>query len=302
MRMLLVMSDAHDPFLPKSEPEVSLELGEGFEGSGRNRRTTAPPGVAVTPRRPSRTQAVEASASQSIPFGTLVDPSASARHAAPALDVDRGHPSAQNKRATLSPHSDFIAKTNTKLGVSQSFAEKHAESHRLYWRLTRFPILLLLGWFTISHLLLDASWVFIDNVNLTFHEAGHPLFRWAGDTVYFLGGTLGQLLIPALMAGYFFFKQRQRFATLVCVWWIGENLMGIARYMDDAPVMELPLVGGDTHDWNYLFTKWGALNKARDVAELVHLAGVVIMVGTLAYLLWISLRPTEDELAEGFRA
>ena len=30
--------------------------------------------------------------------------------------------------------------------------------------------------------------------------------------------------------------------------------------------------------------------------------GMVVMLATLAYLLWVSLRPTEDELAEGFRS
>lgn len=183
-----------------------------------------------------------------------------------------------------------------------SYAEKQHALRLQYWTLTRFPVLLLLGWFTLSHVALDAQWVFIDNVNLVFHEAGHPLLRWAGDTIYFLGGTIGQLAWPFGLALYFFFKRRERFAATACVWWLGENFVGIARYMHDAPVEELPLVGGDTHDWNYLFSKWDMLRQARDIADVVRAFGIVIMLATLAYMVYMTLRPTSKELAAGFTA
>jgi hypothetical protein len=183
-----------------------------------------------------------------------------------------------------------------------SYAEKQAGLRRQYWTLTRIPVLLILGWFTLSHLALDAQWVFIDGVNTLFHEAGHVLFRWGGDTVYFLGGTLGQLMWPLGLALYFFFKRRERFSATVCAWWLGENFLHIARYMHDAPVEELPLIGGDTHDWNYLFTKWDMIRKARDVADVVRVLGIILMLGAFAYLLYMWLRPNEKELAEGFTA
>ena len=41
----------------------------------------------------------------------------------------------------------------------------------------------------------------LDSLNLVFHEAGHPLFSPFGETLHILGGTLMQLLVPALVAG-----------------------------------------------------------------------------------------------------
>ncbi len=40
------------------------------------------------------------------------------------------------------------------------------------------------------------GFLFVDNANLMFHEAGHVLFSWAGYYTQILGGTLGQLLVP----------------------------------------------------------------------------------------------------------
>lgn len=183
---------------------------------------------------------------------------------------------------------------------TRSYAEKQGGLRRQYWTLTRIPVLLILGWFTLSHLALDAKWVFIDGVNTLFHEAGHVLFRWGGDTIYFLGGTMGQLLWPLVLGLYFFFKRRERFSAAVCAWWFGENFLHIARYVDDAVVMELPLVGGNIHDWNHLFTKWDLLPHANEIADAVRIAGIVLMLSAFAYLLFVWLKPNDKELADGF--
>lgn len=42
---------------------------------------------------------------------------------------------------------------------------------------------------------------FIHRPLLVFHEAGHVIFMPLGDWLTVLGGTLGQLLMPAIMAG-----------------------------------------------------------------------------------------------------
>lgn len=225
----------------------------------------------------------------------------------PDADVDLelgGGFEIEERHATRDRHADFIEKAKEFQGprVSKSYAEKEHTTRVTYWTMTRVPVLLVLGWFTVSHLLLSSEWVFIDGVNLVFHEAGHYIFAWGGDTLHFLGGTLGQLMWPVGLALYFWFKQRQRFAAVTCTWWFGENLINIARYMHDAPVESLPLVGGDTHDWAYLYRKWDALDKAQDVADWIRNIGSVVMVATLAYLVYVTVKPTDDELAEGFRA
>ena len=65
---------------------------------------------------------------------------------------------------------------------------------------------------------------FLDCVNLPLHEAGHLLFMPFGRTVYFLGGTLGQLLFPALFIAYFL-KRGERFEASILGIWLSESLM-----------------------------------------------------------------------------
>lgn len=182
----------------------------------------------------------------------------------------------------------------------RSFAERERAVRVDTWRLTRIPVLVLLGWFTASHLVFGSTWVFIDNVNLLLHEGGHVLFSWAGDALHALGGTLGQLMFPAAFAAYFFFGRRERFAAVACVWWFGENFIGIARYMNDAAPQELPLVGGSVHDWNFLLRRWDLLPHANEIASAVWYLGAAIMLGTLALLLYWTVRPAQRELEDRF--
>ena len=177
-----------------------------------------------------------------------------------------------------------------------SFADRERSVRTDAWRLTRIPVLLLLAYFTISHLILTSNWIFLDNVNVLFHEAGHVVFGWDGMTLAALGGTLGQLLMPAVFAVYFWWWQKQRFAAVTCVWWFAENFVNIGRYMKDAVVQELPLIGGDVHDWGYLFAKWGWLGKARTIGSAFHWIGILAMLGTVALLVYWTVRPNEEEL------
>ncbi len=240
-------------------------------------------------------------------MSTHDDPFAPAPVEDVALELSDGF-ELEERKATVTHHAEFIAKAQHLSGhlsgsrEPKSYADKEESTRRLYWTLTRVPVLVLLAWFTASHLLLSSEWVFIDGVNLVFHEAGHYLFSWGGRTLHFLGGTLGQLMWPVGLGLYFWFKRRQRFAAVTCTWWFGENLINIARYMHDAPVEELPLVGGDTHDWAYLFGKWDIMRQARPIADNIRWVGAVIMVVTLAYLVYVTVRPNDDELAEGFTA
>jgi len=221
-----------------------------------------------------------------------------------SLDLSEGF-QLETRRSTLAREGEALS-LNAPVAPapkeSKSYAEKEESVRRQYWTLTRVPVLLILGAFTMSHLWLSSQWVFIDGVNVVFHEAGHFVLSWAGDTVYFLGGTLGQLAWPGGLALYFWFKRRERFAATACAWWFGENLVNIARYMRDAPYEELPLVGGDTHDWNHLFGKWHMLGKAESMANTFRFVGAVVMLGTLGYLVYVTIRPSADELAEGFTA
>jgi hypothetical protein len=107
---------------------------------------------------------------------------------------------------------------------------------------------------------------------------------------------------PAGFAAYFHLKQQNRFATLVCVWWFGENLIGIGRYMADAAFEELALVGGDVHDWNFLFGRWGLLSSGQEIGAAARWIGALVMVASLALLAKWTVRPAWAELHRDFDA
>jgi len=125
---------------------------------------------------------------------------------------------------------------------------------------------------------------FIDGVDTLFHEAGHPIFGLLGsDFLMILGGTLMQLIMPLAVVIYFF-ATRQRVSASVGGVWVAQNMFNIANYANDAMLMELPLVGnGDrVHDWNYMLTELGMLNKEYLISGAIHKAGVVMLVASVA--------------------
>lgn len=135
---------------------------------------------------------------------------------------------------------------------------------------------------------------FLHLVNLPFHEAGHIIFRPFGAFITSLGGTLGQLLMPSICMGVLLLKTRDPFGASVALWWIGENFLDIAPYMNDARAGQLPLLGGNFghsapygfHDWQYLLTESGLLQYDHVLAKATFLIGCAIM---LLALLWSGL-------------
>ncbi|MBV9144614.1 MAG: hypothetical protein JO065_01770, partial [Acidobacteria bacterium] len=73
-----------------------------------------------------------------------------------------------------------------------------------------FYALLLL--FLVRHF---GQMTLLDNVHLPIHEGGHLLFSYFGQTLQLWGGTILQLLVPALLAWYFA-VQAQLPGTVFC--------------------------------------------------------------------------------------
>jgi hypothetical protein len=130
-------------------------------------------------------------------------------------------------------------------------------------------------------------WVHVlDSANLAFHEAGHPLFGLlfgADFAVY--GGTLGQLVFPAVVAGSFWWR-RQTLSFALALAWLLENFWNIARYMADARARELPLVGAGEHDWTEIFSRWNALQSDTRIAAFVTVTAWLGMLAAWAWLTW----------------
>lgn len=157
-------------------------------------------------------------------------------------------------------------------------------------------------WLTLAALLPYSAWLifaydyhFIDHVNLAFHEAGHIFFTPLGETMHFLGGTIGQLFFPAAVA-FHFWRQGKRFEAGIGAVWFSESMMYAAWYMNDAQARVLPLVGGGVHDWYFLFSRWGILHRAESIASFVHFLASMLLLATLVYLyLQVSSQSSEEE-------
>ena len=139
-------------------------------------------------------------------------------------------------------------------------------------------------------------------VNLPFHEAGHVLFSPFGRFLTVLGGSLMQVAVPLVCSAAFLLKTRDPFAASVTTWWAGQSLMDLAPYVADARALQLPLLGGHTgaevegHDWEYLLTALGLLDRDVTLGRASFGLGALVMVGALAWaaaVLWSKRRDAD---------
>jgi len=130
----------------------------------------------------------------------------------------------------------------------------------------------------------------LDDANLVFHEAGHPIFGIFGPTLGLYGGTLGQLVFPVVAAVHFY-RERSTAAFGLCLAWFFENFLNIGRYMSDARAQVLPLVGGGEHDWTAIFSNWGVLPHDVQIGSFVQGLG---WLGILGCGLWLVIRAVPE--------
>jgi hypothetical protein len=142
-------------------------------------------------------------------------------------------------------------------------------------RLFLTPVLAYVLWLAFAY-----EYHFIDGVNLLFHEAGHVFLAFFGETIHFLGGTIGQLFFP-IACGLHFLQAGKFFETNLMGIWLAESLMNTARYLGDAQAQSLPLVGGHIHDWNWLLQRWGLLDHCEGIAGGLHLLAALLAFACL---------------------
>jgi hypothetical protein len=148
-----------------------------------------------------------------------------------------------------------------------------------------------IGWLCFYFLFLvyaatsRTGFLFLDYANLMIHECGHPIFSVFGYTPMILGGTLAELIVPLLCAGYFFWK-REITAVAFCGFWFFENFPYIGTYMADARAQELPLVGSGDHDWAILFGQWGWLAQDQKIGGATRAIGWIGMLSVMGWLAW----------------
>jgi len=135
-----------------------------------------------------------------------------------------------------------------------------------------------------------AGSTFLHMVLLPFHEAGHyAIFRWFGQFIMTLGGTLGQHLMPIVVGVSLLVRNRDPFGAALFFWLLGFSTVDMAVYMYDAFDPKLRLLGGatgqesDGHDWQNTFGDLGLLRRARGIGLFFSVVGVGIMLTCLAW-------------------
>jgi hypothetical protein len=163
-----------------------------------------------------------------------------------------------------------------------------------------FFIILLTVVFLFSDNIASESFahIFFHNVNLPFHEAGHIIFSiFATPLITSAGGTLMQLLMPLICSITLLLKTRDPFGASVAFWWIAQNFIDSAPYINDARAGVLPLLGGNTgsdapygfHDWEFILGELKLLQYDHlfaTISIVVGLAGMILSIVWGCAVLW----------------
>lgn len=141
-----------------------------------------------------------------------------------------------------------------------------------------FAAVLSIYFFSIAYSPLNGS--FLDLVDLPIHETGHLLFRLFGEFMMIAGGSIFQIIVPAIFVAYFVWYEKPYSAAIV-LFWVGQSILNVFVYANDAVVMQLVLLGGLTgsegsfHDWNFLLRETGLINSTGMVAGIIRIAGTL---------------------------
>ena len=106
-----------------------------------------------------------------------------------------------------------------------------------------FAVLLNSYFLSIAYAPLNGS--FLDIVDLPIHETGHLLFRPFGEFMMIAGGSVFQVIIPAVFVGYFVWYEKYYSAAIVLLW-VGQSVLNVFVYAADAIVMQIVLTSGLT--------------------------------------------------------
>lgn len=153
-------------------------------------------------------------------------------------------------------------------------------------------ILAGLYFFWIAYAPMNGS--FLDLVDLPIHEFGHLLFSPFGQFMSVAGGSLFQIIMPAMFVAYFAWNEKYYSASMV-LFWVGQSILNVFVYAQDAVVMQIVLLGGLTgsegsfHDWNYLLTETGLLGSTKTVAGFIRLFGTVCIFAATCLSIYFSL-------------
>jgi hypothetical protein len=135
---------------------------------------------------------------------------------------------------------------------------------------------------------------FLDNVDLPIHEFGHLLSRPLGEFMMVAGGSLFQVIFPAVFVGYFVW-QRSLYSAAIVLFWVGQSVLNVWVYASDAVVMRLVLISGFTgsegsfHDWNYMLSALDLLSSTNTIAGVIRFGGTLVIISAGILSIYYSL-------------
>lgn len=169
-----------------------------------------------------------------------------------------------------------------------------------------YPKLIFAGLLTIYFLWIafdPMQGSFLDLVDLPIHETGHLIFRLFGEFMMIAGGSLFQVIVPAIFVGYFWWHEKFYSASIV-LFWVGQSIINVYIYAADSVVMQLVLTSGFTgsegsfHDWNYMLTRLGMLDSTKTVAGLIRAAGTLTIIAAAVFSIYQAFHSPEQEFEE----
>jgi len=161
-----------------------------------------------------------------------------------------------------------------------------------------FAALLTIYFLWIAYAPMQGS--FLDRVDLPIHETGHLVFRPLGEFMSIAGGSLFQVIMPAVFVGYFIW-QGKYYSAMIVLFWVGQSILNVYVYAADAVVMQIVLTSGFTgsegsfHDWNYLLTETGLIGSTKAVDGLIRAVGTLVIIAAAASSVFYSLWPSVDD-------
>jgi len=183
----------------------------------------------------------------------------------------------------------MLAATRAGRPATVGHAQEDPWSSTWQWVVAAAAVLAL-AWLTFH----GHGWIpVLSGFDLGVHEFGHLAFGWAPTLWVQLAGSFMQIALPAAVCTYFALR-RDRFAVIVTLAWVAENVNNVAVYIADATRMVLPLFNDDGsgagHDWHGILSRLGWLGATDQLARLVRGLSVALFLAALGLAVWWFVR------------
>jgi len=153
----------------------------------------------------------------------------------------------------------------------------------------RALVLLYVGYAGFRHLADPDYRSIFSGITFGVHELGHLVFALFGSFLSVAGGTIAQLALP-IAAAALLWSHRDFFGVAVTGGWLSMSLAEMAVYVADAREQSLILLGfgpDPEHDWYYLLSTMGLLERDRALADLARLIALVVLTASLVIGTWL---------------